>query len=231
MAVTEITVYQYYIPPSGFYESPTGEPYIMGGPSVPVAGGGDVYKVGIPANTELGIWTGDGTIKGDPSITWNGIALDISGNIIANLLSLENLHVSNDASIVNNLYVGGTLFAVDACIDNQTNYDTSTWNWHVWNDASIDRNITVGNDVSIIGNLFVDGNNILTYINQLDASAIRIDLYNLIQDTSAYVELNQIEASIVRIDASLGLGGIGVTADYVDGSISVAVDAVDTSLV
>ena len=46
--------------------------------------------------------------------------------------------------------------------------------------------------------------------------------YNIIQDTSAYIELNQLEASIALIS---------VTFDYIDGSIAAAVDAVDTSLV
>jgi hypothetical protein len=33
---------------------------------------GDVTKVGIPENDQLGIWTGDGTIEGDVDLTFNG---------------------------------------------------------------------------------------------------------------------------------------------------------------
>lgn len=44
-------------------------------------------------------------------------------------------------------------------------------------------------------------------------------------------EIDQLDASIIRIDASiLTIGGGGITADYVDGSIATAIDAVDTSL-
>ena len=40
-----------------------------------LASAGDVFKVGTPANTEVGVWTGDGTIKGDPNLEWNGATL------------------------------------------------------------------------------------------------------------------------------------------------------------
>lgn len=35
------------------------------------AGGGDVTKVGVPVNNEIGVWTGDGTLEGDPDFTWD----------------------------------------------------------------------------------------------------------------------------------------------------------------
>lgn len=34
-------------------------------------GGGDVSKVGTPANNQIGVWTGDGTIEGDPALTFD----------------------------------------------------------------------------------------------------------------------------------------------------------------
>ena len=33
---------------------------------------GDVVKVGTPVNNEIGVWTGDGTLEGDPNFTWDG---------------------------------------------------------------------------------------------------------------------------------------------------------------
>ena len=65
----------------------------------------------------------------------------------------------------------------------------------------------------------------------VDGSLAVIDLYNIIQDTSHYWDIARIDASIARIDASLGSGTSGVSQDYVDGSISTAVYAVDSSLV
>jgi hypothetical protein len=44
-------------------------------------GSGDVTKVGIPVNNELGVWTGDGTLEGESALTFDGVALDITGNI------------------------------------------------------------------------------------------------------------------------------------------------------
>jgi len=45
------------------------------------AGAGDVAKVGIPANNEIGVWTGDGTLEGDANFTWDGSALKMLGTV------------------------------------------------------------------------------------------------------------------------------------------------------
>jgi hypothetical protein len=42
---------------------------------------GDVAKVGTPANNQVAVWTGDGTIEGDANLTWDGSILDINGSI------------------------------------------------------------------------------------------------------------------------------------------------------
>lgn len=34
--------------------------------------GGDVTKVGTPVDNQIGVWTGDGTLEGDASFTWDG---------------------------------------------------------------------------------------------------------------------------------------------------------------
>ena len=50
--------------------------------SVSGAAFGDVFKVGTPVDNEIGVWTGDGTIEGDPNFTWDGSQF---------LLPLENV--------------------------------------------------------------------------------------------------------------------------------------------
>jgi len=45
------------------------------------SGSGDVSKVGTPANNQVGVWTGDGTIEGDSSLTWDGSTLAVVGSI------------------------------------------------------------------------------------------------------------------------------------------------------
>lgn len=42
------------------------------------AGSGDVSKVGTPVNNQIGVWTGDGTLEGDSSLTWDGTSLNIA---------------------------------------------------------------------------------------------------------------------------------------------------------
>ena len=42
-----------------------------------IGGGGDVFKVGTPANNQLGVWTGDGTIEGDPN--WQVVGTAFQG--------------------------------------------------------------------------------------------------------------------------------------------------------
>ena len=39
---------------------------------------GNVFKVGTPANNQLGVWTGDGTIEGDSDLTWDTNVLLVS---------------------------------------------------------------------------------------------------------------------------------------------------------
>ncbi|SRR6056297_427661 len=40
-----------------------------------------VTKVATPADNQIGVWTGDGTLEGDANLTWDGTALDITGDI------------------------------------------------------------------------------------------------------------------------------------------------------
>lgn len=43
-------------------------------------GSGDVSKVGTPANNQLGVWTGDGTIEGESELTYDGSRFDVKRN-------------------------------------------------------------------------------------------------------------------------------------------------------
>ena len=51
-------------------------------PTFAVPGGaGDVVKVGTPANSQIGVWTGDGTIEGAASLTYDGANLQFTGDL------------------------------------------------------------------------------------------------------------------------------------------------------
>ena len=45
------------------------------------AGAGDVVKVGTPVDSQVGVWTGDGTIEGAASLTYDGSNLQLTGDI------------------------------------------------------------------------------------------------------------------------------------------------------
>jgi len=66
--------------------------------------GGDVSKVGTPAATQIGVWTGDGTIEGDPNLIWTGTDLSLDGgtkNVNADELGLlEGVTALGDVSKV-----------------------------------------------------------------------------------------------------------------------------------
>lgn len=52
--------------------TPTGSKYLRDDFSwQTVAGGGDVSKVGTPVDSQIGVWTGDGTIEGDTALTFD----------------------------------------------------------------------------------------------------------------------------------------------------------------
>lgn len=45
------------------------------------AGSGDVSKVGTPADNQVGVWTGDGTIEGTSGLTYDGSNLAVTGTV------------------------------------------------------------------------------------------------------------------------------------------------------
>lgn len=57
-----------------------------------VAGGGNVSKVGTPVNDQIGVWTGDGTIEGTSSLTFN----TTNGLIVGEPIECqEELHIES----------------------------------------------------------------------------------------------------------------------------------------
>lgn len=73
--------------------TPSGTTYLRGDNTwATIAGGGDVTKVGTPANNQLGVWTGDGTIEGASTLTYDANSLTVDSAIkttSANLVGLN----------------------------------------------------------------------------------------------------------------------------------------------
>ncbi len=78
--------------------TPSASTYLRGDNTwATVTGSGDVSKVGTPVNNQVGVWTGDGTIEGDASLTFD-TATDLLSTVNATLtgeLTLPNtgLHI------------------------------------------------------------------------------------------------------------------------------------------
>ena len=51
--------------------------------------GGDVTVSGTPSNTQLTIWTNSSTVKGDADLTFNGTSLNVSGDIVAESITIN----------------------------------------------------------------------------------------------------------------------------------------------
>jgi hypothetical protein len=63
---------------------------------------GNVYTVGTPANSQLGVWTGNGTLKGDPALTWDG-----AGNLyVASTTGPATIALHRDTTPTVNAFLG-----------------------------------------------------------------------------------------------------------------------------
>ena len=63
------------------------------------AGGGDVSKVGTPVDNQVGVWTGDGTIEGDPDFVWDSTSLTIGRAAVGSAQSVGSTLInSTDAA-------------------------------------------------------------------------------------------------------------------------------------
>lgn len=68
----------------------------VNGSTVDLGGSGDVTKVGTPADDQVGVWTGDGTIEGTSGLTYNGSTLSVTGAVSATgAVSGSNLSGTN----------------------------------------------------------------------------------------------------------------------------------------
>jgi len=118
------------------------------------SGSGDVSKVGTPANNQVGVWTGDGTIEGDSNLTWNGSIFDINGSIDISNSITEGVHSLSGTSVAldpangtiqTHTLTGATTYtdsfsagqSITLMIDDGTAY-TITWPTMTWvNNAGV----------------------------------------------------------------------------------------------
>ena len=85
------------------------------------AGSGDVSKVGTPVDNQVGVWTGDGTIEGTTGLTYDGVALDITGNITltgtVDGIDIATDVAANTAKVTNATHTGQVTGATALALD------------------------------------------------------------------------------------------------------------------
>lgn len=98
------------------------------------AGSGDVVKVGTPVNNQVGVWTGDGTLEGDASLTFDTTddTLTVGGKVVTPIVRASSsaglIVQSNSGTQVADFGAGGgsnATFAGGVNIDGQTRLATS----------------------------------------------------------------------------------------------------------
>jgi len=114
-------------------------------------GGGDVTKVGTPANDQIGVWTGDGTIEGDAALTFDTTTNTLTtGNITAN----EGYILSSATTPYVDLYETDTVkYGGMYMTAGNLNLYTDTGNIRL--NADLDMNFN-----SFIGSVFTDADNL-----------------------------------------------------------------------
>ena len=118
-------------------------------PEWSAAGAGDVTKVGTPVDNQVGVWTGDGTIEGAASLTYDGSNLQLTGDIgstgtritkgwFANLETTGDLTVNGTAlaSIYSPIAGNASLVTVGTI-------GTGTWEGTAIADGFIPNTITI----------------------------------------------------------------------------------------
>jgi hypothetical protein len=65
------------------------------------SGSGDVSKVNTPANNQVAVWTGDGTIEGDSKFTWNGTTLEVANADHYSRIHPDYLYQLNESADAN----------------------------------------------------------------------------------------------------------------------------------
>jgi len=93
------------------------------------AGTGDVSKVGTPATTQVGVWTGDGTIAGSGFLSYDGITLGVTGTVNSSALTASELVITDSSknlvsapvatypSLTELTYVKGVTSAIQGQVD------------------------------------------------------------------------------------------------------------------
>lgn len=134
------------------------------------AGSGDVSKVGVPVDNQIGVWTGDGTIEGDAALTFDTttdtLAIGASGK-----LNFGAVNILSDAAGVTTLanidaVNATTVTTLEAALnhDNLTGFAADEHVAHTGVVLTAGVGLSGGGDISVSRTFTVDLNELTTEV-------------------------------------------------------------------
>lgn len=159
------------------------------------AGSGDVTKVGTPANTEIGVWTGDGTLGRDANFIWSGTVQTIKYSAAATNVINYPLKLSHITSgTASTLGVGiafevengeGTLSAIGNIAIQQTggseSSEVSKYVVRLANGGTVADKFTVAGDGTVTTTAGIElGHASDTTITRVSAGVVAIEGVNIL---------------------------------------------------
>jgi hypothetical protein len=126
-------------------------------------GSGDVTKVGTPVDNQIGVWTGDGTLEGDPDFLWGGSSLTMTNTTDA--ASVQSAIIQGDRATIAD---GDEAYVTFRLSDSAGNQDEGAR--ITWKATTVLSGAT--QDTDLIFSALV--NNVLTTMLTLDGSASEI---------------------------------------------------------
>ena len=166
---------------------------------------GLVSTVGTPADNQLGVWTGDGTLEGDAALTWDGAELFVTGSQCLKHTSIATddhaLELSVDAAgfgDVKALDINYTTGAIGAGVDEGVIL------------VNIDETLSTGGEVFAL--------EVLTTTQGSDKviavkTGVGIDLIS--QDVGTFIDAPSVLNLAVDVTAAVANGGAGNVSIFV----------------
>lgn len=123
-------------------------------PNYAGGGGGDVYKVGTPFNGQMGLWTGDGTIKGSPYMRYDDA---LYGKLILGSDKIENNSNSGDRFgwlVLNGGFSGNAI--IDMFVNDESDAIVEKWRIIAGDGTGSGSNFTISSTNGIPGAFVID---------------------------------------------------------------------------
>lgn len=181
------------------------------------SGSGDVSKVGTPVDNQVGVWTGDGTIEGTSSLTYDGIALDVTGNITVSG-TVDGRDIATDGTKLDGIESGAEVNNIsDANATDLTDSGDSTLHYHS-NDR--DRANHTGTQTASTISDFTSSVQAIS-INNVSEDATPQLGGELDAQNNNIINVDEVVASGARFGGASNLRSFNVYGTDIDGRLSI----------